>query len=67
MNGAESVPQSRDSWRADVLANGGCEVRILEGEGHGLMASPLIMGDVLTEIAGYWSAQEKGRMTAVRR
>ena len=48
-----SVPQSRDGWSADPGASR-CEVRILEGEGHGLMASPLIMGDVLTEIAGYW-------------
>ena len=54
----ESVPQSREGW------GGGCEVRILEGEGHGLMASPSIMGDVLTEIAGYWSSQGTGRRTA---
>lgn len=39
------------------LVVGGCEIRVLEGEAHGLMASPLIMGDILTEIAGYW----KGR------
>ena len=57
--GSGSVPQSREGW-ADANARGGCEVRILEGEGHGLMASPLIMGDVLTEIAGYWSG--KGRV-----
>lgn len=54
-----SVPQSRDGWDGDPSSQR-CEVRILEGEGHGLMASPLIMGDVLTEIAGYWSG--KGRM-----
>jgi hypothetical protein len=55
-----SVPQSREGWDADPNAHVRCEVRILEGEGHGLMASPLIMGDVLTEIAGYWSG--KGRV-----
>lgn len=54
-----SVPQSREGWPADPNVQKGCEVRILDGEGHGLMASPLIMGDVLTEIAGYWSG--KGR------
>ena len=55
-----SVPQSREGWDVDPNAHTRCEVRILEGEGHGLMASPLIMGDVLTEIAGYWSG--KGRV-----
>jgi hypothetical protein len=29
-------------------------VRVLEDEGHGLMASPTIMGNLLTEISGYW-------------
>ncbi|KAF2208792.1 hypothetical protein CERZMDRAFT_122303 [Cercospora zeae-maydis SCOH1-5] len=41
--------ESRDSCAS--TARGGCEVRILEGEGHGLMASPVIMGDILEEIA----------------
>jgi hypothetical protein len=31
-----------------------CEVRILEGEGHGLMASAGVMGGVLMEIAKEW-------------
>ena len=31
-----------------------CEVRILEGEGHGLMASATVMGDVLVEIGKEW-------------
>ncbi|KAF2862866.1 hypothetical protein K470DRAFT_255757 [Piedraia hortae CBS 480.64] len=30
-----------------------CELRVLPGEGHGLMASAPIMGGVLTELAGY--------------
>ena len=31
-----------------------CEVRVLEGEGHGLMASALVMGNVLMEMAKEW-------------
>jgi hypothetical protein len=31
-----------------------CEVRVLEGEGHGLMASAAVMGGVLMEIAREW-------------
>jgi hypothetical protein len=31
-----------------------CEVRVLEGEGHGLMASATVMGNVLMEIAKEW-------------
>jgi hypothetical protein len=57
-----SVPQSREGWDVDPNASERCEVRVLEGEGHGLMASPLIMGDVLTEIAGYWSTKERKGM-----
>ncbi|KAG0152796.1 hypothetical protein PDIDSM_2601 [Penicillium digitatum] len=46
-----------------------CEVRILEGEGHGLMASARVMGNVLTEIAKEWEdwtilVQGKRRATA---
>lgn len=62
------APAEQEAWAGDVpsgsAAGGGgavCEVRILEGEGHGLMASPVIMGDILTEIAGYWTAEERGR------
>jgi pimeloyl-ACP methyl ester carboxylesterase len=50
--------QSRDS-ELSSSTNGRCEVRVLEGEGHGLMASPLIMGDILTEIAEYWRGQDQ--------
>jgi pimeloyl-ACP methyl ester carboxylesterase len=53
----DSIPQSREGWVDQMTSRGGCEVRILEGEGHGLMASAPIMSDVLTEIAGYF--QEK--------
>lgn len=54
-NGLHKV-STRDTNRTDFesVGGGGCEVRVLPGEGHGLMASPLIMGDILTEIAGYW-------------
>ena len=51
--------RSRDTTKSDPdffgdgAGGGGCEIRVLPGEGHGLMASPLIMGDILTEIAGY--------------
>jgi pimeloyl-ACP methyl ester carboxylesterase len=54
-NSSDTVPQSRDGWADQRYSRGGCEVRILEGEGHGLMASAPIMSDVLTEIAGYWT------------
>jgi len=36
------------------VGGAGCELRVLQGEGHGLMASPSIMGDILAEIAKYW-------------
>ncbi|GAB7365507.1 hypothetical protein MBLNU230_g6580t1 [Neophaeotheca triangularis] len=42
---------------------GRCEVRVLQGEGHGLMASPFVMGECLTDIAGYWVGDAgKGRV-----
>lgn len=31
-----------------------CEVRVLKGEGHSLMASAKIMAEVLTEVAREW-------------
>lgn len=31
-----------------------CEVRVLEGEGHGLMASAAVMSSVLVEISKEW-------------
>lgn len=53
--------ESREAW-ADPASKGGCEVRVLPGEGHGLMASPVIMSDVLTEIAAHWIGPDKGRV-----
>ncbi|KAK8196637.1 hypothetical protein M8818_006802 [Zalaria obscura] len=58
---------NRRSWTDEAESGrkrGGCEVRVLEGEGHGLMASPLVMAGVLEEIAGEWRgwglAERKG-------
>ncbi|KAF4547509.1 Hypothetical protein D9617_41g062600 [Elsinoe fawcettii] len=43
---------------------GVCELRLLRGEGHGLMAVASVMGDVLSEIAEGWRGrrQEAGEM-----
>lgn len=59
MNRRAMGGDARASVESVGKGRGGCEVRVLEGEGHGLMASPLIMGDVLTEIAGYWPASKR--------
>lgn len=60
------VPVENVRWLGRTMRQ--CEVRILEGEGHGLMASATVMGGVLTEIAGEWEewkqsvrAKEKGK------
>lgn len=51
---------TKDIYAAEYdVGGGGCEVRVLEDEGHGLMASPAIMGDLLTEISGYWRESAK--------
>ncbi|CDM30060.1 hypothetical protein DTO013E5_8088 [Penicillium roqueforti] len=46
------VPVENVQWLGKTMRR--CEVRILEGEGHGLMASAGVMGNVLTEIAKEW-------------
>jgi pimeloyl-ACP methyl ester carboxylesterase len=46
------VPVENVKWLGKMMRR--CEVRILEGEGHGLMASAAVMGGVLTEIAREW-------------
>ena len=38
----------------DIYQKAGCDVRVLPGEEHGLMASPIVMADVLSEIAREW-------------
>lgn len=61
------VPAENVQWLGKTMRR--CEVRILEGEGHGLMASASVMGSVLTEIAKEWEdwtilVQGKRRGTA---
>lgn len=46
------VPVDNVRWLGKTMRR--CEVRILEGEGHGLMASAPVMSGVLTEIAKEW-------------
>ncbi|KAI9814416.1 MAG: hypothetical protein M1827_003272 [Pycnora praestabilis] len=46
------VPVENIKWLGKAMRR--CEVRILEGEGHGLMASAAVMGNVLMEIAKEW-------------
>jgi hypothetical protein len=46
------VPVENVKWLGKMMRR--CEVRILEGEGHGLMASASVMGGVLMEIAKEW-------------
>ena len=46
------VPVERVKWLAKKMRRG--ELRILEGEGHSLMASAKITGGVLTEVAREW-------------
>ena len=46
------VPVDNVRWLAKTMRR--CEVRVLEGEGHGLMASAGVMGGVLMEIAREW-------------
>lgn len=47
------VPLENVRWLAKTMRR--CEVRVLEGEGHGLMASAAVMGGVLEEIAREWA------------
>lgn len=46
------VPVENVKWLGKLMRR--CEVRILEGEGHGLMASAGVMGSVLMEVAKEW-------------
>ncbi|KAF3003455.1 hypothetical protein E8E13_002907 [Curvularia kusanoi] len=46
------VPVDNVRWLGKLMRK--CEVRVLEGEQHGLMASAQVMGNVLTEIAQDW-------------
>jgi len=42
----------------DLYQKSGCDVRVLPGEEHGLMASPIVMADVLSEIAREWRTRK---------
>ncbi|PGH15837.1 hypothetical protein AJ79_02218 [Helicocarpus griseus UAMH5409] len=65
------VPVDNVRWLGKTMRR--CEVRVLEGEGHGLMASALVMGNVLMEVAKEWEdwttvvqgKREGGRRTTV--
>ena len=46
------VPVENVRWLGRMMRR--CEVRIIDGEAHGLMASALVMGNVLTEMAREW-------------
>ena len=46
------VPIENVKWLGKAMRR--CEVRVLEGEGHGLMASGSVMGSILMEIAREW-------------
>lgn len=46
------VPVDNARWLGGMMRR--CEVRVLDGEGHGLMASATVMGNVLMEIAKEW-------------
>ncbi|KAJ5909086.1 hypothetical protein N7495_001768, partial [Penicillium taxi] len=64
------VPMESVQWLGKTMRR--CEVRVLEGEGHGLMASAAVMGSVLTEIAKEWEdwttvVQGKRRATVTAR
>ncbi|KAF2121386.1 hypothetical protein BDV96DRAFT_618808 [Lophiotrema nucula] len=61
------VPPDNVRWLGRLMRR--CEVRILEGEQHGLMASATVMGNVLTEMAGdweHWTAVVQGKPVADR-
>ena len=46
------VPVENVKWLGKTMKR--CEVRILDGEGHGLMASATVIGGVLMEMAKEW-------------
>jgi pimeloyl-ACP methyl ester carboxylesterase len=46
------VPVDNVRWLGRIMRR--CEVRILDGESHGLMANPMVMGNLLMEIAKEW-------------
>jgi pimeloyl-ACP methyl ester carboxylesterase len=62
------VPVENVKWLGKTMRR--CEVRILEGEGHGLMASAAVIGGVLMEMAKEWEDWMRlvqGKSSAARR
>jgi hypothetical protein len=64
------VPVDNVRWLGKMMRR--CEVRVLEGEGHGLMANASVMGAVLGEVAKEWEdwwnvTQAKGERENKRR
>lgn len=64
------VPVDNVRWLGKTMRR--CEVRVLEGEGHGLMASAVVMSNVLTEMAKEWEdwttvvqGRGRGRRTTI--
>lgn len=51
------VPVENVKWLGTAMRR--CEVRVLEGEGHGLMASATVMGGVLEEVGREWRDWEE--------
>lgn len=46
------MPVDNVKWLGTTMRR--CDIRILPNEGHGLMASASVMGNVLSEIAAEW-------------
>lgn len=46
------VPLENVKWLGKTMRK--CEIHVLEGEGHGLMASAAVMGSILMEISQEW-------------
>lgn len=46
------IPLENVRWLSSAMKR--CELRILEGEGHGLMASATVMSEVLAEVGREW-------------
>ena len=51
------VPVENVKWLGRTMRR--CEVRVLDGEGHGLMANAGVMGGVLAEMSGEWEDWER--------
>jgi hypothetical protein len=51
------VPVDNVRWLGGMMRR--CEVRVLDGESHGLMASASVMGGVLSEMSKEWEEWDK--------